>query len=130
MPVNLQAARGASRINNTLINIFAAALSAPSRNISLNYSRPAAQPAGRKRRGQGKRMATAGSDSDHFGLRTINGDVMSQRSGAFAGAGRLFSMDNKRRGAVINNVGIDHHFLYIAGGRNIEHWLHQDIFHD
>ena len=86
MPVNLQAANGASRIYNTLLNIFAAALSAPSRNISLNYNRPAAQPAGRKRRGQGKKMVTASSDTDHFGLRTIAGDVMSQRSGAFAGA--------------------------------------------
>ena len=76
MPVNLQAARGASRINNTLINIFAAALSAPSRNISLNDSRPAAQPAGRKRRGQGKEMTTAGNDSDHIELRIIVGEVM------------------------------------------------------
>jgi len=75
--MNLQAAKGASRIINTLINIFAAALSVPAHIISLYDSRPAAQTAGRKRCGQGKRMATAGSDSDHIGLRTIVGEVMS-----------------------------------------------------
>jgi len=69
--VNLQAAKGASRINNTLIKIFAAVLSAPPRNFSLNDTRPAAQPVGQKRRGQGKRMATAGSDSDLIELQLL-----------------------------------------------------------
>ena len=75
--MNLQAAKGSSRIINSLMNIFAAALSVPARIISLYDSRPVAQPAGRKRRGQGKEMTTAGNDSDHIELRIIVGEVMS-----------------------------------------------------
>ena len=75
--MNLQAAKGSSRIINSLMNIFAAALSVPARIISLYDSRLVAQPADRKRRDQGKAMTTASSDCDHIELRTIVGEVMS-----------------------------------------------------
>ena len=66
----------------------------------------------------------------HDQLSTVQTHKPTERLCALCCPLRPFGMNNQWRGAVIDDVSINHHLFDITGRWNIKHWLHQDIFHD